>query len=65
MKRFSHKFIISTSALAGAFVLALFGKLSAEYSTVATIVVAAFSAANAYITGKTTPATNGSSSEEK
>lgn len=68
MKPAGKKFIVGMSALGGAFVLALFNKLTAEYSTVATIVVAAFSAANAYITGKTAtaqPDHTGTTTEEK
>lgn len=51
-----RKYEVGMAALAGAFVLALFGKLTTEFSTVATVVVASFSAANAYITGKTATA---------
>lgn len=62
-----RKFFVGMAALGGAFVLALFGKLTAEFSTVATVVVASFSAANAYITGKTAtaqPDTTGSAPKE-
>jgi hypothetical protein len=61
-----RKFIVGMSALAGAFVLALVNKLTAEYATVASIVVGSFSAADAYITGKTfTPDSTGSTTETK
>lgn len=67
MKIPAQKFIVGVLALGGAFALAFLGKLSPEYSTVATVVVVAFSGANAYITGKTVsakPATTGSSPME-
>lgn len=63
-----RKYEVVMSALVGAFVLALFGKLTTDYSTVATVVVASFSAANAYITGKTAsapPADPGSPPQEQ
>lgn len=65
MKISNTKFIVGMSALGGAFVLSVFGKLTAEYSTVAAVVVASFSAANAYITGKTSPASSGTTPTEQ
>jgi len=67
MRAGGRKFVVGMLALVGAFVLACMGKLTADFSTVAAVVVASFSAANAYITGKTataTPEDHGSSPME-
>lgn len=68
MKIPNQKFLVNMTAILGAFVLALCNKLTVEYSTVASVVVASFSAANAYITGKTAtaqPDPTGSSTQEQ
>lgn len=53
MKTGGRKFVLAAYALASASFLALIGKLTPEYATVCSLVVGAFSASNAYITGKT------------
>lgn len=53
MTKLGRKFTLAAYALVSASVLALLGKLTAEYASVCSIVVGAFSAANAYITGRT------------
>ena len=50
--RIGRKFALSAYALVSASFLALAGKLTAEYATICTVVIGAFNAANAYITGK-------------
>jgi hypothetical protein len=52
MKQLGRKFTLSAYALVSASLLALAGKLTPEYATICTIVVGAFNASNAYITGK-------------
>jgi hypothetical protein len=54
MKSGGRKFALSAYAIVSASLLALAGKLTAEYATICTLVVGAFSASNAYITGKGT-----------
>ena len=54
----SKKFIVVMSALAGGFILALFGKLSADFAMIASICVGAYMAAQGavdYKNGKLTP----------
>lgn len=53
MKAPGEKFIVCMSALTSAFVLALRGVLTPEYSLVVGSIVAVFNAANAYITNAT------------
>lgn len=43
-----RKFVVALVAMVGAFLLALAGKLTGDYVTVAVAAVGAFSAANAY-----------------
>lgn len=44
----NRKFYVTISALAGAILLALLGKLTGDYATVASVCVGAFAAANAF-----------------
>ena len=47
-----RKFALAAATLLTAFVLALMGKLTAEYSAIAVTVNMAFASANAWVTGK-------------
>lgn len=49
-----RKFLLAAFAIVSSCALAAFGKLTGEYVTVVTVVVGAFNAADAYITGRTT-----------
>jgi hypothetical protein len=42
-----RKFAVTAAALAGGFVLALFGKLTGDFTTIATVCVGAFHASHA------------------
>jgi len=47
-----RKFVLAMASLLTAFVLALKGKLTAEFSAITVTVNMAFNAANAFVTGK-------------
>jgi hypothetical protein len=47
----NRKFYVSAGALVLAFVLAMFGKLTGEFATIASVTVGAFTAANAFVHG--------------
>lgn len=49
-----RKYSLAAGTLVFAFILALKGKLTAEFSAIAVTVNMAFSAANAFVTGKGT-----------
>lgn len=49
-----RKFLLAAFGIVSSCVLAGFGKLTGEYVTVVTVVIGAFNAADAYITGRTT-----------
>ena len=60
-----RKFIVCLLALIGAFVLGLFNRLTGEYATVASVVVAAFTTADTLITRRSLAADNQQESGDK
>lgn len=52
MLRGNRKFLMAATALVMGFLLALLDKLSADFATIASVCVGAYSLANAYTTGR-------------
>ena len=59
--KYGRKFVVVMFALVASTLLAAFGKLTGEYVTIVSVAVGAFCGANAYITGKSLPASGSES----